>query len=136
MASGCAKIAWGRSGSKFWQKSCIFMLDFDAKGSISIDFPMGSIILPNPLGVHLRLEIGAPGLPNRSNFARGIRFRGLKLPKRRGHDIFFIFPPAAGFIPTRPSFHLFLRPESGSKAPPYWTHWNYRPQEPHFAKKM
>ena len=104
MASDCAKIAWGPPGSKFWQKSCIFMLDFDAQGPISTDFPMESIILPHPLGVHLRLEIGAPGLPNRRNFARGIRFRGLKLPKRRANAIFFNFGGSArgpGMAPGR-----------------------------------
>ena len=105
MASDCAKIAWGRSRIKFWQKLYIFILDFDAKGPKSKDFPVESILLILPLlGLHLRLEIGTSARPNRHNFARGIRFRGLKFPKRRGNAYFSIYPPAAGFIPTRPSF--------------------------------
>ena len=97
MGLDCTKIAWGRSGSKIWQKICIFMLDFDAEDPISKEFPMESIILPHPLGVHLRRGIGAPGLPNRRNFARGIRFRGLEPPKRPGNATFPNFPPAAGY---------------------------------------
>ena len=96
MGSDCTKTAWGRSGSKLWQNLCIFMLDFDAEGPISKDFHMESIILPHPLGVHLRLEIGASGLPNRRNFARGIRFRGLEHPKRSGNAVFLNFSACGG----------------------------------------
>ena len=82
------------------------MLDFDAKGPKSKDFPVESQI-PPLLGLHLRLEIGTSARPNRRNFARGIRFRGLKLPKRRGNALFFNFS-ACGGLYSYPPFFSFI----------------------------
>jgi hypothetical protein len=107
LGSDCTKIAWGRSRIKFGQKLYIFMLDFDAKGPKSKDFPVESKI-PPLLGLHLRLEIGTSARPNGRNFARGIRFRGLKLTTRRGNAIFFNFSACGGLCSYPPFFSFIL----------------------------